>query len=315
MCNIIRLIKPQKTTKNLKKVAKKQKVVEKLRKIPLTVHPLFLALGLFMFMIGRAWLWLIYVILALCHELAHSLVARKLGYKLGKIKLMPFGAVLEADDDEFFSKDEVLIALAGPLFNLLFGVIIIAAWWINPEVYYFTIDLAVANLACGLFNLVPIFPLDGGRVLLALLSNKFERKSCIRVMKIVSVMFGIILFTAFFISAFFSINLTFGFMGLMLIDSAILGDKRASYHKILSLEKKCKKSKYGLSVKVLMLNESISVFKAYLKLSSGAYNIVIIVDDQLNEIGKLTEKQIYDAIVNERLSATLKEELILKTLN
>ena len=55
----------------------------------------------------------------LLHEYFHGLVAKKLGYKIGKIKLLATGAALEAESDEFSFDDEIKIAISGPLFNLI----------------------------------------------------------------------------------------------------------------------------------------------------------------------------------------------------
>ena len=85
--------------------------------IKLSVHPLFFIFGLFYALTGRIFVFLIYTICAVAHEIGHSLVANSIGYKLNKIKLMPFGAVVSGNIDGLKLKDEIKIALAGPLVN------------------------------------------------------------------------------------------------------------------------------------------------------------------------------------------------------
>lgn len=293
------------------KISKKFKILSaKMQKIPIAIHPLFLLLGAFMFWCGRGFLFVIYTVLALMHELAHLIVARKLGYRLNKIRLMPFGAVLEAEQDEFAPSDEIKISLAGPLFNLLFAVIIVALWWVKPAAYYKTVDIMVANLSCGLFNLIPIYPLDGGRVVLAFLSRKFDRVFAAKLMKKATLTFGLILILIFVVALFYAINFTILAVGIMILACA-LGEENASYKKITFISAKKKKAVHGLGVKDILFNGNSLCSKVYLKLSASQFNVVLICDDQLNIIGRLTETEISDIVLSGRGKITLNEALAL----
>ena len=287
-----------------------QKLISKMHKIPIAIHPLFLAVGIFMVLFGKGFIWLIYIVLAISHELAHLIVAKKLGYKLNKVRLMPFGAVLEAEEDEFLPKDEILIGLAGPLFNLILSFFIVALWWVKPEIYNLTIDFAVANLSLGLFNLVPIFPLDGGRILLAFLSRNGDRKTASKLMRVASGLFGLLLIFICFISLIFGFNLTIGIVGLMLLSSAFSKGNNLCYKRIIGLAQKRKKLEVGLPVKRLMMNENLAISKAYKKLSYAFFGEVIVVDDDFINKGIIYENQLCELIESNDLTLTLKEALI-----
>ena len=104
------------------------------------------------------------------HELSHSLVARRYGLGIGGITLFLFGGVAELADEPQSAVSEFWIAVAGPamsvLLSALFGLAALATGaegLIGVLVAY----LATINLVLALFNLVPAFPLDGGRVLRA----------------------------------------------------------------------------------------------------------------------------------------------------
>ena len=84
----------------------------------LYVHPLFLIFGAYYALTGKILIFIIYTLSAVVHELGHSFAAAGLGYRLNKITLMPFGAVASGDIDGLKLKDEIKIALAGPLINL-----------------------------------------------------------------------------------------------------------------------------------------------------------------------------------------------------
>jgi len=103
----------------------------------------------------------------LLHELSHSLVARRRGLKVDSITLFIFGGVSNLSSEPTRPSDEFLIAVVGPLTSLALGG---ACWvlnqWLAGGVGGALLGyLSFANLVLGVFNLVPGFPLDGGRVL------------------------------------------------------------------------------------------------------------------------------------------------------
>lgn len=105
----------------------------------------------------------------LAHELAHALVARRLGMRVHGIAIFALGGVTEIDDGESSAVRELLVALAGPLASLALAVAASAAWWLGAGPPLLAGHLALANWALALFNLLPSHPLDGGRALKATL--------------------------------------------------------------------------------------------------------------------------------------------------
>jgi Zn-dependent protease/predicted transcriptional regulator len=109
----------------------------------------------------------------LAHELAHSLVAARLGIDIKEITLFIFGGVSRITEEPKDPITELKIALVGPLssFALAAGFWLIMAFFRGIHVTLLTgifYYLAWINLALGIFNLIPGFPLDGGRVFRAL---------------------------------------------------------------------------------------------------------------------------------------------------
>src|SRR5687767_10717763 len=107
----------------------------------------------------------------LAHELSHALVARRLGLKVEGITLFIFGGATTIDSDSRTPREEALIAIAGPATSLALGGIFIGADLAisQPQVGALIGWLGVVNLVLGAFNLIPGFPMDGGRVLRAFL--------------------------------------------------------------------------------------------------------------------------------------------------
>jgi Zn-dependent protease/predicted transcriptional regulator len=109
------------------------------------------------------------------HEFSHSIVARYFGMPIRGITLFIFGGVAEMESEPPDPKAEFLMAIAGPISSFLisaalWGIAVIAqgAAWPQPLIGVLS-TLAVINFTVAVFNLVPAFPLDGGRVLRAAL--------------------------------------------------------------------------------------------------------------------------------------------------
>jgi len=107
----------------------------------------------------------------LAHELSHALVARRFGLKVEGITLFIFGGATTIDAESHTPREEALIAIAGPATSIVIGGLLILAdaFVAQPQVGALIGWLGFINLALGVFNLIPGFPMDGGRVLRAFL--------------------------------------------------------------------------------------------------------------------------------------------------
>jgi len=110
----------------------------------------------------------------LLHELAHSAVALKQGIPVKNITLFMFGGVSQIAGDARRPLHEFVMAIVGPLCSLLISVTFLAAWWLTgfsdeTPVAIVVQWLFVMNLALAAFNMAPGFPMDGGRVLRAVI--------------------------------------------------------------------------------------------------------------------------------------------------
>lgn len=124
------------------------------------------------------------------HELGHSLTARHFGIGVRRILLMPIGGMAEFDAIPRQPSRELLITLAGPAVNfvlaaLLWAAIPFPANWLPTALPYSLAELGreivLLNLVMGVFNLVPVFPMDGGRILRALLAMRLPYLKATRI--------------------------------------------------------------------------------------------------------------------------------------
>jgi Zn-dependent protease/CBS domain-containing protein len=107
----------------------------------------------------------------LAHELSHAIVARRFGLQVKDITLFIFGGAASLEGDARRPRDEALIAVAGPLASLAigFGLVGLSAIGVPEAAAALIGRLGFLNISLGLFNLIPGFPMDGGRILRAVL--------------------------------------------------------------------------------------------------------------------------------------------------
>jgi Zn-dependent protease/CBS domain-containing protein len=109
------------------------------------------------------------------HELGHSLTAQRYGFPIDSITLWLFGGIAALSEMPEDWKQEFNIAIAGPIVSILVGVGSYLLFLVTPETFggaRFVLGyLAVLNVALAFFNMIPAFPMDGGRILRALLAR------------------------------------------------------------------------------------------------------------------------------------------------
>ena len=136
------------------------------------IHPLFILSALVAIFFAATDFFIALTIAVVLHELAHALVAKGFGATLMHITMTPFGGALNLQTKILSSRQKTWIYLTGPvaslLFSLLFGVMV----WIFPTIFYYLEYLVVANFMVGVINLVPIYPLDGGKILMQVVPVK-----------------------------------------------------------------------------------------------------------------------------------------------
>jgi Zn-dependent protease len=147
----------------------------------------------------------------LVHELAHSLVARRNGIRINSITLLIFGGVASMEEGLPDPRVELPMALVGPLTSLLVGLICTGIVYATPSfagttpvagmVIFVFGYLGILNIVLFVFNLLPAFPMDGGRVLRALLAQRMPLHRATRIAadigKGFAVLFAIIAIVSF----------------------------------------------------------------------------------------------------------------------
>ena len=263
-------------------------------------------MGILLIYFNQAMLFFCYTLTVVLHEIGHAFVGKILGYKLNTISLMPYGASLSGNNVPFKPKDEIIIAMAGPIVNVLLILIIVSLWWFFPTTYSLTQQFFASNLSTIIFNLMPIFPLDGGRVLLAGLSCKIERKKAFKITKIIGFIITTIGFILFFISAFNQINYSLGLNSILLLIGLFDDDKSSYYINLKTMDNKTEKLEKGLFLRTIAISENSTIYDAYKVLDKNELNQIYVLDDNGNIILTLMEKDLDKMIFSLPLNTKLK---------
>ncbi len=112
-----------------------------------------------------------YILALFLHELAHLFVATKRGYVLKQLRLDMFGLCIELED-KIDDKDSFAINIAGPLMNLGLVIVCMALYWLVPMSFRYLNIFCMSNLVLAIFNLLPIYPLDGGKIVSSIFKSE-----------------------------------------------------------------------------------------------------------------------------------------------
>lgn len=241
-----------------------------------SIHPLFFLVGAACFLTGKALPFIVCTISAFLHECAHAFYASSVGYKLDKIILMPYGAVVEGNVEGITIKDEIVLCLFGPLFNGATALLFVALWWIFPDCYPYTEDIVSVNASLAVVNLLPAFPLDGGRILRRAL-DLFDVKHASAVCKGVSGFFSLAFFAVFVCTCFYTVNFSFFAFAALLFCGCFQKD-RGRYEKI-KLSYKGNFAR-GIEIKRIAVDENFTLRKLLKFFSRDKYLIADVYSEQ-----------------------------------
>jgi Zn-dependent protease/CBS domain-containing protein len=158
------------------------------------------------------------------HELGHALAAKKYNIKTKDITILPIGGLARLEKIPEKPSEELVVAVAGPLVNIALAVVT-GLFITIPDLKELTVQLTggvnqsnfflnffIVNIWLAVFNLIPAFPMDGGRVLRAILAMKFQRHIATNI----AARIGQILAVGFIILGFYS-NLFLIFIGIFIM--------------------------------------------------------------------------------------------------
>jgi Zn-dependent protease/predicted transcriptional regulator len=246
------------------------------------------------------------------HELGHALAAKKYNILTKDITLLPIGGLARLESIPEKPKEELLVALAGPAVNIVLA-LAAALIIILPDANTLKVELTgavnsgnfflnffIVNLWLAVFNLIPAFPMDGGRVLRALLSMKFERHIATNIAAHIGQFLAIgFVFAGFFLNPFLI------FIGLFIFLGAQV---EADYTQATSMLK-------GYKVKNVLMKQFSTIdsgetIKTAISMLLNGQNKNFLVTENSHSVGTLSRDEIIKA-----LSEKGENEIIQNVMN
>lgn len=263
------------------------------------------------------------------HELSHALMARRLGFPAEALKIQPFGFVARLSRSPNTPSEAAAIAAAGPVMSLLLallsaGMIRITASFAGFQAEFFDLnrrvlsEFSLFNLSLGAVNLLPVLPLDGGRLVLSFLEQRGKNaRQSVRILSGCGTAFGILTAACgvyLVLSGGFSPRyLSFALTGAFIVFAALSELRSPSASAVRARLSSAARLASGGAVRVLpvAISERAAVSDALRSLSANGYGIVFVTDAQHRTVGILDEAQLMDAALSgnqsEPISALLME--------
>lgn len=249
------------------------------------------------------------------HELGHALAARRYGISTLNIVLLPIGGVAMLERLPVDPRQELAVAFAGPAVNFLIALIFLPVLLVMDSrvigemsnfilninqgafppfrvsfFHWFAFFLVTLNIIVGLFNLIPAMPMDGGRVLRALLAIKLPRHKATQIAATI----GAIISGVIVIYGVFNKNWILVFIGLYVFTSAF-GEFRTIKNELFLAENKVSQL---MDTNFSMINEETSLKKVVEAFTLQDLNYLIVQGNSGGVVGVLTQESVLEAVKN-----------------
>jgi stage IV sporulation protein FB len=279
----------------------------------LRIHPLFILLLFFSLLTGYVLEVITLFSIVFIHELGHIAAAKSYQWRIREVQLTPFGGVALMDDDGAIpAHEEVIVSISGPFMNLVMVALAYMLYqfrlWSSDWTDYFV----QANLILCLFNLLPILPLDGGRVLRACLSfvlpyyQTLQRTSSMSIW--VSAFIVGICIAGF---AFGKSAINYMIMAIFLVYSNWHEKKMTPFRFIRFLLFREQRVKQWLQIgklaKPILTHPHAPIYQVVQHFMREKPHVIIIMNHQGNVVGLMEEKRIVDCYLERARNQTISD--------
>lgn len=252
--------------------------------------------------------------IAFVHELFHFATAKLYGIQVKGLFIMPFGICLKLNDIYINeTRKEIIIAAAGPFANVI---MMLFAWFLkeNFKLSLWDINFFIyGNLAVIMINMIPALPLDGGRILKAILVNIWGFKRAFMLMeKLTKALLLIVFLWGIYVLYLTKLNYSIILIFIFLFVN-IIAEKNTSK---LIIMKGITDSRKKLADKGILKAQTIVVFdsvrgsKILRNLSYNHFFIIIVVGSDMSVKGIMTEAQVVEGLARHGSNAKMEDILI-----
>ena len=235
------------------------------------LHPLFVLSIAAGFAVGLGFFVFAAVAAVLIHEASHAAAARLFGVRAKELRLLPFGAQVDIDCAFLRVRERILILLAGSFGNIIAVLVAGSFLWLFPNLFMVFEIFIVANAVPAFLNLLPVYPLDGGKVLHLLLGQKWTKA----LQFFSNGIFGVL----FLFGCFMSFNLPLLILSGMMLVMINIEIKQSSFVSKFAKSVLCKTNK----VTEVAVRSEMTLFQVYKNISEKHYTRFIIIDRENKE--------------------------------
>jgi len=243
------------------------------------------------------------------HELSHVAVARSKGVVPSSVSVSPVGFTADIPDMNCSQQALILIYSAGPAANLLLFAAGLAVGLVFPGISEVMRLVSSTNLLLALFNLLPVFPMDGGRILFSLLSGNIGLLAAGRIIRVIAwtispavVLYG--LYQSYTGTLNVSLIIAGAYMMLLLgkggMESAFMNIRQILYRRTRFLKKGIYPARDLVVAKSTLLTDTIG------NMDFDRFHIIYVLDDRMRLLKVFTEAEIMDALVGDSESMTFE---------
>lgn len=264
---------------------------------------------LFFFVIyGEARLFFISFISVVFHELSHYGMASMFKYKIERMEFNIWGGVLDLESYVIKPFHEIIILLMGPIMNLLIALIFsILSQYVQGN---FIKDIILVNTVLVIFNLIPIAPLDGGKIIRLYLTYFIGYGKAIKITLFFSEIFAFFLFfTGIYLVQYDILNITICFVAINIYISS-KKESRFTLYKIIRYMDIANQQKLSSNFVVYKSNEKIK--NAIDNFSPSKKRVFTIVNEKGKYKGQLTETDLIKGIIEQGIYSDFEKILQLK---
>lgn len=278
------------------------------------VNPIFTIVLLYGYVTGTLNTFILFFLMLFIHDFAHFLAVRYYDVTVFSIEIMPFGCEMNIDDESVQDSEKLFIYALGPIVNILIAMLLFIAKYTGIYTFPLYDDMIFANLCIGIFNLLPLHPLDGSVVLRIYLSKLLGDIRASKVIIFMTQIVALFLLSLTVYSFTYGIyNINFGLIGGFLLFQSIK-EKEATLVKAVKreLNKRQRVHSSGKYVKSERICVSINAgLKNIMSHFDGnKYYIIEVIDMDHRYITTITEEDVLEGIMLFGYDCTIKDILV-----